>query len=343
MTPTTTAVSKSTMTALSSAPSSLNSDPVLTIEWAMLDKGKYYPLSMMSNFSVRCILYPLSVIRTRLQVQSQNDLYTGTLDAYKKMVAREGYRSLYRGFWVSAFQVASGIGYVSTYEGVRHLCETYNITNNSTLKSFAGGTAASMVGQTINVPFDVISQHLMILGISKNSKNSNNVQHCGNNELGIEIKGRSNYQIVKDITRTIYIQDGFRGFYRGYTASLCTYVPSSASWWTFYDLFQRVYGLVTPEQCPHMALQCAAAMSAGVASSTLTNPLDLVRTRVQVNRTSIPDTVRTLWRTEKLNIFRKGLTARMLSSVIYSVAIIFGYETVKRWSVHEEYKNRVKW
>jgi len=27
----------------------------------------------------------------------------------------------------------------------------------------------------------------------------------------------------------------------------------------------------------------------------------------------------------------------------YSIAIIFGYETVKRWSVHDEYKDKVMW
>ena len=53
--------------------------------------------------------------------------------------------------------------------------------------------------------------------------------------------------------------------------------------------------------------------------------------------------MRKLWKNEKMRIFTKGLTARMTSSIIYSVAIIFGYETVKKWSVHEEYKPKLKW
>ena len=55
------------------------------------------------------------------------------------------------------------------------------------------------------------------------------------------------------------------------------------------------------------------------------------------------ETLKHLWRTERFKIFKKGLTARMTSSIIYSIAIIFGYETVKKWSVHEEYKPMVKW
>ena len=41
---------------------------ITVIEWEMLDKKKFFPLSMMSSFTVRCFLYPLTLIRTRLQV-----------------------------------------------------------------------------------------------------------------------------------------------------------------------------------------------------------------------------------------------------------------------------------
>jgi len=45
-----------------------NAPYITTIEWEMLDKKRFYPLSMMSSFTVRCFLYPLTLIRTRLQV-----------------------------------------------------------------------------------------------------------------------------------------------------------------------------------------------------------------------------------------------------------------------------------
>lgn len=50
---------------------------IRNIEWEMMDKAKFFPLSMLSSFSVRCALYPLSLIKTRLQIQKHNDLYTG--------------------------------------------------------------------------------------------------------------------------------------------------------------------------------------------------------------------------------------------------------------------------
>jgi solute carrier family 25 protein 44 len=62
------------------------------------------------------------------------------------------------------------------------------------------------------------------------------------NPLGISLDpARSRLQMTTDITRQIYLRDGVRGFYRGYIASLCTYVPNSALWWAFYDLYQGKY------------------------------------------------------------------------------------------------------
>ena len=312
---------------------------IKTVEWDMLDKSKFIPMSMASSFTIRCFLYPLTLIRTRLQVQKGNEVYSGTWDAGRKILKQEGFRNLYRGFFVSCFQVVSGICYVSTYEGVRHILgNRFGVTNTKT-KAFIGGASASIVGQTIIVPFDVISQHLMLLGQASSKTNP----YHNSNPFGIQIEGRSKAQIAADVTRNIYRTDGLRGFYRGYLASVCTYVPSSAFWWSFYHLFQETYDKLLPSVVPHTVIQCGAAMSAGCASCFLTNPLDLVRTRVQVKRKPIPETAILLWKDEGFNIFRKGLTARMTSSLIYSVAIIFGYETVKKWSVHEEYKQKLKW
>jgi solute carrier family 25 protein 44 len=311
---------------------------ITTIEWEMLDKRKFYPLSMMSSFTVRCFLYPLTLIRTRLQVQHQNAVYSGTLDAYRQISRTEGYRGLYRGFWISCFQVVSGVCYVSTYEGVRHMLDRQGVTDLK-VKAVVGGSCASLVGQTVIVPFDVISQHLMVLGLTPKSKSGDMMA----NPLAINVEGRSKFQITCDITRTIFQRDGLRGFYRGYIAALCNYVPSSASWWTFYSVYSEAGRSMSPSWTPHTLVQCCAAVLSGCTTSLLTNPLDLVRTRVQVQRRSIPDTVRTLWQAERFNIFRKGLTARMTSSCIYSLAVIFGYETVKKMSVLPKYQASVAW
>lgn len=49
---------------------------------------------------------------------------------------------------------------------------------------------------------------------------------------------KSKLRMTIDIAQAIYETDGFRGFYRGYFASLCAYVPNSALWWAFYHIYQ---------------------------------------------------------------------------------------------------------
>jgi solute carrier family 25 protein 44 len=84
------------------------------------------------------------------------------IDAWSKIYRYEGASGLYRGFWVSTFQIVSGVFYISTYEGVRHVLTRYDA--DTRVKSLVAGGCASLVGQTIVVPFDVLSQHLMVLG-----------------------------------------------------------------------------------------------------------------------------------------------------------------------------------
>lgn len=93
-------------------------------------------------------------------------IFSGTIDAFKKIYKFEGLTGLYRGFWISSIQIISGVFYISTYEGIRHVLAQKKIDGR--IRALIGGGCASIVGQTIVVPFDVISQHLMVLGVSGN-------------------------------------------------------------------------------------------------------------------------------------------------------------------------------
>jgi hypothetical protein len=50
-------------------------EAIRTVEWNMMNKQKFYPLSILSSFTIRCFLYPFSVIKTRIQVQRGNEHY----------------------------------------------------------------------------------------------------------------------------------------------------------------------------------------------------------------------------------------------------------------------------
>lgn len=53
--------------------------------------------------------------------------------------------------------------------------------------------------------------------------------------------------------------------------------------------------------------------------------------------------IQKLWNEEHFNVFRKGLSARITQTSISSALIVAGYETLKRFSVYEEYKDKIRW
>lgn len=308
---------------------------------------------MLSSFSVRCCLFPLTVIKTQLQVQFKNDVYKGMIDCGCKIYQAEGIRGLYRGFWISSFQIISGVFYISTYEGVRHVLTQRGVGDK--VKAVLAGGAASLVGQTIIVPFDVISQHIMVLGMNAHG------QHI--NPLGIKTTAKKSELAIR-IAREIFRRDGLTGYYRGYTASLLAYVPNSALWWGFYHVYQgQLVHLSTsirelshsflladelikvlPSNTSHLFIQCIAGAFGGFTTTIITNPLDIIRARLQVQRLdSFGRAAQALWTEEKFHMFFKGLSARLVQSAAFSFSIILGYETIKRISVHEQYRHLIRW
>lgn len=183
-----------------------------------------------SKFTFRCALFPLTVIKTQLQVQSSrhNDAYNGMIDAFAKIYRKDGFPGLYRGFFINSFQIVSGVVYISTYESTRHFLTERGYNKN--VKAIVSGATASLAGQTIIVPFDIISQHIMVLGMDSNGKNVN--------PLNIQVNKQNKSRLAILVAKEIMRKDGFLGFYRGYGASLLAYVPNSALWWGFYHLYQ---------------------------------------------------------------------------------------------------------
>lgn len=196
------------------------------IEWEDLDKRKFYSFGVFMTMAIRATVYPATLIRTRLQVQRGKSLYSGTFDAFFKILRAEGVRGLYRGFVVNTFTLISGQAYITTYELVRKYVSQYS--ENNTVKSLVAGGSASLVAQSITVPIDVVSQQLMMQGQGK---------HLTRFRLDTQTGNKSVFGQTRNIMAQIFAVDGFSGFYRGYVASLLTYIPNSAVWWPFYHFY----------------------------------------------------------------------------------------------------------
>lgn len=232
-------------------------EQVRHIEWEEMDKRKFYFFGPTLFLGIRALLYPANLVKTRLQVQRKHALYKGSFDAFKKIVRFEGIRGLYKGFLVSSFGLLAGQCYITTLELVKTRTKHYN----TALRGFLAGGIASIVGQTITVPVDVISQKLMVQG---------------QGDATGKLKGAS--VIIREVIKT----GGPLGLYRGYLISLMTYGPSSAIWWSSYGAYTALVGSIVISGTPHLLVLATAGSMAGFTTATLTNPLDIMRTRLQV-------------------------------------------------------------
>ena len=73
------------------------------------------------------------------------------------------------------------MAYISVYEGCRQKLADRGVESTK-VKSFIAGGCASVVGQTITVPIDIVNQHMQVIG-GKTSKSS---QESSKNKVSVK-------------------------------------------------------------------------------------------------------------------------------------------------------------
>lgn len=192
------------------------------IEWNDLDKRRYYVIGPSLFVCVRALIYPFNLIKTRLFMQEKSTVYSGTFDAFRKVVKLEGVRGLYKGFVVSSFGLVSGQLYITTYELIRSRLSGYS----TEMKGLVAGAGATLVAQTVTVPVDIISQHMMMQGqVAKKPKGQGSYIVVKNVDYIVPRKSAGSLKGAISVARGLVQAEGMAGLYRGYGVSLMTYAP----------------------------------------------------------------------------------------------------------------------
>lgn len=119
-------------------------------------------------------------------------------------------------------------------------------------------------------------------------------------------------EIAKKIMKT----DGVAGFFRGLRPTLVGIIPARSVYFYSYEQTKRFLGPMLPEGSVGNAL--ISGLSAGIAGNTLTNPIWVVKTRMQLLAdssagqkvyTGYRDACRTIFAEEGIGGFYKGITA----------------------------------
>ena len=238
---------------------------------------KHMAAGAVAGTTEHTAMFPLDTIKTRMQTAATraNDVSSSsffrhatasTRAAAAAVIETEGVRGLYRG--VAA--VGIGVGpahavYFATYERMKRALGGDQKGEHNPLAHALAGSCATVVGDAVQTPVDTVKQRLQM--------------------------AHSPYAGVWDCVRGTVRSQGFGALYRSYPTTLAMNVPFTAIHFTAYESAKIALGKHAwfrggrdgelDEET--FAAQFAAGGLAGGLASAATNPLDVVKTRMQTH------------------------------------------------------------
>ena len=230
--------------------------------------------STLSGMLVRLPLHPIDTCKAKLQVQrpSQSNSpqpFSSVLSCLRYTYAREGVRGLYAGFPIAFVGSApAACLYLTSYEVSKRWLHA--VAGDSVWQPalhFTSGLLAETVSCVLWVPIDIVKERMQVQAVlpPNSSLHYNSTIHA-----------------ITTIART----EGLRGIYRGYGATLASFGPYSAFYLSIYEQLKEVqasFYRVPSAALPFHSFLLAGAIAGG-AAAFITNPLDLAKLRLQVQR-----------------------------------------------------------
>jgi len=293
-------------------------DHLVNVEWQKINLKRLAVALGITSLVENLFYHPWWVLKTREQVEVINagGVWRNSFLFAQKIWKKEGIKALYRGFWAGSIgSLPSAYLYLVTYHKVKH---ELNTTNSSlTLQMcapFLAGVSAEMVALYFFVPIDVITQRMQL---------HNTV-------------GKNSFSIAMDI---LY-KEGIRGMYRGTLLTLLKLGIGSGVWWLTYEENKYAMSKITGKP-PSTFIGILAGFLAGIVSTIVTNPLDVVKTRIQVqasDKSGIPYSRAVagfieIWQKEGWLGLNRGLVPKLISQGPLSAFWAVIYELALKYSI----------
>lgn len=301
----------------------------------MADKAESLLPTMLASASAGMIAripcHPIDTCKAKIQVQrSGGEAYRNVFIALSNTFKHEGVRGLYKGFGTAFIGSApAGCLYFTSYEASKKFLTSVSGDRASLLVDFTSGLIAEVFSCVLWVPIDVIKERLQV-----------------QSTLIRQLPDTTLYKGNIDAAVTIMRTEGLRGIYKGYGATLMSFGPFSAFYFLFYERLKKISAQFStpshPSSAPtdlpfHLILFCAA--TSGALASFVTNPLDLAKLRIQIDRRrggslfnyrNVFDGVRRIWGEEGMRGLFRGVGARMAFSAPTTAISLTCFEELKK-------------
>eukprot|EP01118_Nematostelium_gracile_P002916 TRINITY_DN1335_c0_g1_i2.p1 TRINITY_DN1335_c0_g1~~TRINITY_DN1335_c0_g1_i2.p1 ORF type:complete len:330 (+),score=71.26 TRINITY_DN1335_c0_g1_i2:54-1043(+) len=274
------------------------------------------------------VTHPLDLVKTRLQVQvqaknqlingmnQQQQLYQGTIDAFRKIFRHDGIRGLYQGLSPSLIGSASAWGfYFFSYE----ICKN-NIQKIPGLDSpgpgtfLSAGIAAGIATAFVTNPIWVVKTRMQLQ----------------------TLKGEGNYNGFIDAMRTIGKEEGFRGYYKGFIPALFGTTHGALQFMAYEEM--KKFAFRNHPDTPLSKIEVGLISgSSKIFAVVVTYPYQVIKSRLQerpagnqAKYNGVIDVCRKIIRNEGFHGFYKGLFPNLLKVTPAAVITFITYETVVR-------------
>ncbi|TGO11336.1 hypothetical protein BTUL_0112g00260 [Botrytis tulipae] len=220
------------------------------------------------------LMHSLDTVKTRQQGDPHvPPKYTKLSSSYSTILRQEGIRRGLYGGWVPALlgSFPGTIIFFGTYEySKRHL-----IDNGIPpwLAYLSSGFVADFAASFVYVPSEVLKTRLQLQG-----RYNNPFFNSG-----------YNYKNTAHAARTIVKQEGFSALFYGYRATIVRDLPFSALQFAFYEQGQTWARRWKESRDIGLPLELLTGAAAGGLAGVITCPLDVVKTRIQTQVISSPE------------------------------------------------------
>nr|XP_011465274.1 PREDICTED: calcium-binding mitochondrial carrier protein SCaMC-3 isoform X2 [Fragaria vesca subsp. vesca] len=280
-------------------------------------RSRYFIAGAIAGAASRTATAPLDRLKVVLQVQTSR---ASVVPAIRKIFKEDGFLGFFRGNGINVVKVApeSAIKFY-TYELLKNVIGENMGENKDDIgtagRLLAGGMAGA-VAQTAIYPLDLVKTRLQTCA-SEAGKGP---------RLGI-------------LTKEILTHEGPRAFYKGLLPSLLGIVPYAgidlAAYETLKDMSKTYFLHDKSDPGPLIQLGCGTV--SGALGATCVYPLQVIRTRMQAQRSNTAEAYRGMsdvfWRTlqrEGYRGFYKGLFPNLLKVVPAASITYMVYEAMKK-------------
>jgi len=263
---------------------------------------KAFLAGSLSGTCSTLLFQPLDLVKTRVQ---QTGPGTSLVRVISSVVSQDSVRGLWRGLVPSLVRTVPGVGlyFSSMHQMKTSLCDG----RPTALQSALIGSSARALAGSVMIPFTVIKTRFESRAFHYSS-----TAHA-----------------LISILRT----EGLRGLTRGLGPTLVRDVPFSGLYLMFYEQLKTWVPEEVSRTQSSAAVHFSCGLMAGLLASLVTQPADVVKTRLQLSSGSVlrlSGAVLQIYRDRGLGGFTTGLVPRSLRRTLMAALAWTVYENMIR-------------